>query len=130
MAFAVERLMWSSYGHGFSITLQALREGRKISQQALADITGLSRNQISNLERNDHYGEGLADPRLSTIYKLALGLEVPPASLLPGAARMVEEICALDGEDDWTLLVKPEHIAPFPSDYVNRRRFSGKWAFE
>ena len=79
MTFAVERLMWSSYGHGFSITLQALREGRKISQQALADITGLSRNQISNLERNDHYGEGLADPRLSTIYKLALGLEVPPA---------------------------------------------------
>ncbi len=51
----------------------------------------MHRNQVSNLERNhsnrDPY---IADPQLSTIYRLALALSVPPAWLLPDVDRPVQ----------------------------------------
>ncbi|MEJ4105410.1 helix-turn-helix transcriptional regulator [Corynebacterium accolens] len=42
--------MWSSYGYGFSQQLRRVRERRGVSQQVLADISGVSRSQISNLD--------------------------------------------------------------------------------
>ena len=80
-------LMWSSYGHGFSQQLRRVRKRRGISQQALAEISGVSRSQISNLERNENGVHAMADPQLSTVYKLALALEIPPAVLLPRMSR-------------------------------------------
>ncbi len=57
----------------------------------MANRSGMHRNQVSNLERNhsnrDPY---IADPQLSTIYRLALALSVPPAWLLPDVDRPVQ----------------------------------------
>lgn len=84
--------MWASYGHGFSQILRQVRLRRRLSQTALAEIAGLSRNHICNLEKNDTYRNALADPTLSTVYKLALALEVPPALLLPGAGDSISRV--------------------------------------
>ena len=53
-------------------------------QEALAHEAGLHRNQVSNLERARSNREPfISDPQLSTVYRLAVALNVPPAYLLP-----------------------------------------------
>jgi transcriptional regulator with XRE-family HTH domain len=62
--------------------IQEARRAQKLTQEALADRTdGLSSVQVSRAER------GVADLRLSTIARLADGLEVPAADLLRGVGR-------------------------------------------
>ena len=114
-------LMWSSYGHGFSQQLRRVRKRRGISQQALAEISGVSRSQISNLERNENGVHAMADPQLSTVYKLALALEIPPAVLLPAGGDVVE------GHLTDSAVAAAEDVAPFPQSYVDRRRFAATW---
>ena len=53
---------WPSYGRVFGARLRLLRNIRGITQQRLGEICGLSRNQISNLERNDNNARTPADP--------------------------------------------------------------------
>jgi len=113
--------MWSSYGHGFSQQLRRVRQRRGISQQALAEISGVSRSQISNLERNENGVHAMADPQLSTVYKLALALEIPPAVLLPAGGDVVK------GHLADSAVVVAEDVAPFPRGYVDRRRFAATW---
>jgi XRE family transcriptional regulator, regulator of sulfur utilization len=60
----------------FAANLRAQRERRGLSQEALGFASGLHRTEISLLERAGR------DPRLSTIVRLAYGLEIPPARLL------------------------------------------------
>lgn len=105
---SVHKLVWSRYGYSFSVQLKSLRRARGLSQQALADISGISRNQISNLERNENNRNSMADPCLSTIYRLALALEVEPAMLLPSAQPRDT----------------PQDLMPFPAEYVAERRGS------
>ncbi|WP_293769077.1 helix-turn-helix transcriptional regulator [uncultured Corynebacterium sp.] len=130
MSFSVHRLMWSSYGHGFAHNLRLVRTGRGISQQALAEMAGMSRTQISNLERNENGQRSMADPQLSTVYKLALALEVPPATLLPGVAELVAEICEPRGSaseaGESGAVLSPHHVRPFPKSYVEQRRFAAR----
>lgn len=128
MTFSVHRLMWSSYGHGFSYNLRRLRHGRGLSQQALADIAGLSRNQISNLERNENGARGVTDPQLSTVYRLALALEVPPAALLPAVASTVEEVCSpvCAADANSALISCVADVRPFPNAYIESKRFAAK----
>ncbi|MFC6318443.1 helix-turn-helix domain-containing protein [Corynebacterium gerontici] len=90
---AAERSQWSSYGYVFGQRLLRLRTMRGLSQDRLAELAHVSRNQISNLERNDNNGKSPADPSLSTVYRLARALHVPPAVLLPNAGGQVQEIC-------------------------------------
>ena len=52
---------WPSYGRVFGARLRLLRDIRGITQQRLGEICGLSRNQISNLERNDNNARTPAD---------------------------------------------------------------------
>ena len=119
---SIHRLMWSSYGHGFSQLLRSARHARRLSQQALAEISGVSRSQICNLERNENGPHSMADPQLSTIYKLALALEVPPGLLLPGADALVERHhCS---RSSGQLEDKVADLAPFPRDYFERRRLA------
>lgn len=128
---AHEDALWVDYGLSFANNLRLARRGRKLTQQALADLAGLSRNQVVNLERG-----GTSDPMLSTVYKLALALEVPPATLLPGVARLVGVLSALsedgegaDTEEDVALIVRPEDVRPFPEGYVEQRRIDAGLIF-
>lgn len=74
---------WPSYGHAFGVRLHKLRRLRGLTQDGLAEIANLSRNQISNLERNENSATKSSDPTMSTIYRLARALHVPPAALMP-----------------------------------------------
>jgi transcriptional regulator with XRE-family HTH domain len=56
--------------------MRAIREEREISQMTLHIKTGLDRTFISDLER------GIQCPSLRTIFRVALGLDVTPCTLL------------------------------------------------
>ncbi|MBC3185933.1 helix-turn-helix transcriptional regulator [Corynebacterium sp. zg-331] len=86
-------VQWASYGHALACNLKELRIMRGLSQQDLSDLAGISRNQVSNLERNENTSAKSSDPVLSTVYKLARALQVPPAVLLPGVEHAVDVIC-------------------------------------
>jgi transcriptional regulator with XRE-family HTH domain len=62
----------------FARNLRAARQRRGLSQEALGDLCGLHRTEISLLERAGR------EPRLSTIVRLARALEVRPTKLLDG----------------------------------------------
>ncbi|WP_175935549.1 helix-turn-helix transcriptional regulator [Corynebacterium sp. Marseille-P4321] len=79
---------WASYALGLGERVRTIREMRGLSQTRLAEIAGVSRTLISNLERND-YNSKVADPTLSTCYRIARALQVPPAALLPAAGEDV-----------------------------------------
>lgn len=76
-------LDWATYGFSFGERLKYLRHRRNLSQENLAELCGMHRNQISNLERNASRDGGSSDPHLSTIYRLAQALKVAPTALLP-----------------------------------------------
>ena len=62
----------------FARNLREARQRARISQERLAFTAQLHRTEISLLERGER------EPRLSTIVRLARGLDVSPASLLEG----------------------------------------------
>ncbi|MCF8606796.1 helix-turn-helix domain-containing protein [Gordonia sp. HY442] len=77
-------LKWGTYAYSFGHRLVVIRKARGYSQEVLAERSGLHRNQISNLERGtSNRAPHVADPLLSTVYRLAGALDVPPAYLLP-----------------------------------------------
>lgn len=79
-------LEWETYAFAFGHRLVTLRKARGLSQEQVAERSGLHRNAVSNLERAASNGSsGISDPQLSTIYRLARALEVPPVYLIPGA---------------------------------------------
>jgi len=55
--------------------LRALREENLLTQAQLGEAAGVSRDQVSRIERNE------VDPRFSTIRKLAAALGVDPREL-------------------------------------------------
>lgn len=85
MAGTGDELEWPTYGYSFSRRLRLIRKRRNLSQEELAHRSGLHRNQVSNLERNISGAEGPADPHVSTVYRLARVLDVPPVMLIPDA---------------------------------------------
>lgn len=88
-----EQLHWPSYGHTLGARVREIRKIRGYSQEELADIVEMSRNAISNLERNENSNGNPGDPRLSTVYKISKALDVPPAALLPAVGEKPEFIC-------------------------------------
>ena len=62
----------------FGVKLRRLRDAAELTQMELSNRTGLDMAEISRLER------GLRDPRLTTIVRLAAGLDVDPAELVSG----------------------------------------------
>lgn len=65
-----------------------LREIRGLSQEDLASVTGISRNQVQNIEhsrnntRDSRGRPGPGNPRLETVFRLAAALQVDPAYLV------------------------------------------------
>lgn len=88
---------WPSYGLALGRKLAQLRRLRGLTQDQLATLSDVSRNSISNIERNLNNAGTATDPRLSTLYRLARALDVPPAALLPGGDRLVADICSAEG---------------------------------
>jgi transcriptional regulator with XRE-family HTH domain len=62
----------------FGVKLRQLRHAAELTQMELSNRCGLDMAEISRLER------GLKDPRLTTIVRLAAGLDVDPAELVIG----------------------------------------------
>jgi len=62
---------------------RAQRCERALSQETLAQRTGLHRTSIQLIERDGH------DPRLQTIVLLARALDVKPAALIDAYAQQV-----------------------------------------
>jgi transcriptional regulator with XRE-family HTH domain len=60
----------------FGLRLRELRAQRRISQDTLARRTDVHPTAIGRLERGDR------EPRLTTILRIARGLEVQPGALL------------------------------------------------
>ncbi|WLP91683.1 helix-turn-helix transcriptional regulator [Gordonia sp. NB41Y] len=84
-------LEWDTYGDSFGHRLAYVRGLRGLSQEALAQRCGMHRNQISNLERNTSNRDPfIADPQLSTVYRLAYALEVAPRLLIPDGDVLVK----------------------------------------
>lgn len=88
-----EQLHWPSYGHTLGARVREIRKIRGYTQEELAEIVDMSRNAISNLERNENNNGKPGDPRLSTVYKISQALNVPPAALLPAVGEKPEFIC-------------------------------------
>jgi transcriptional regulator with XRE-family HTH domain len=60
----------------FGVTLKQERIKRRISQEALAELAGLSRNYVSSIER------GVVSPSLRTLEKLAKALGLSLTKLI------------------------------------------------
>jgi XRE family transcriptional regulator, regulator of sulfur utilization len=58
--------------------LRRLRENRLLTQEELGEAAGVSRDQVSRIERDE------VDPRFSTIRKLAKALDVDARELTRG----------------------------------------------
>ena len=56
----------------FGLVLRDLRKERGLSQEALALDAGIQRNYVSLIER------GINQPTITTIFKLAIALQVRP----------------------------------------------------
>nr|WP_212763253.1 helix-turn-helix transcriptional regulator [Gordonia araii] len=85
-------LDWGTYANSFAFRLALVRRQRGLSQEALAHKAGMHRNQVSNLERARSNREPfISDPQLSTVYRLAVALDVPPTYLLPDANGLLPE---------------------------------------
>jgi transcriptional regulator with XRE-family HTH domain len=59
--------------------LRRLREDRLLTQEELAEAAGVSRDQVSRIERDE------VDPRFRTIRKLAGALDADPRELTRGS---------------------------------------------
>lgn len=75
------------------VKVRARREELELTQEALAERTGISRNQIQNIEhsrnnRRDASGRaGRGNARLDTVFRLAAALEVSPTYLIDPERR-------------------------------------------
>ncbi len=60
----------------FSSVLLVMRKEKKLTQAKLAELAELEKNFIGYMER------GLRQPSITTLFKLAKGLGVPPAEIM------------------------------------------------
>ncbi|MGD7002821.1 helix-turn-helix domain-containing protein [Corynebacterium halotolerans] len=122
MARREERRFWISYGRRLGLNVLELRKMRGLTQERLAELAGLTRNVVSNIERNENNSKS-TDPVLSTVYMLARALHVPPAVLLPGGDEYVDDICTA-GEPHIDLVwpAQPEDTMPFDVQHLHEMR--------
>lgn len=122
MARREERRFWISYGRCLGLNVQELRKMRGLTQERLAELAGLTRNVVSNIERNENNSKS-GDPVLSTVYMLARALHVPPAVLLPAGDEYVDDICHAEGAGvDLVWPSQPEDTMPFDAQHLHEVR--------
>lgn len=109
---------WLSHGLRLGRNLRELRRMRGLTQDQLAALTGLTRNTISNIERNLGNSGTAGDPRMSTVYRLARALDIPPAVLLPAGDQKVADICRAEGVGIRLAWPRQDQLEPFRQAYV------------
>jgi len=77
---------------GVGTRLRQLREARKVSMRTLAQMSGLSANALSMIER------GKTSPSVSTLYRLAGALNVPVTDFF-GPETSRKDVVFLKGEE-------------------------------
>ena len=73
--------------------LRRIREERSLSLQQLAEVSGVSKSMLGQIER------GEANPSVGTIWKIANGLRVSFTSLLNENAGTVRIVCRDDAHE-------------------------------
>lgn len=68
----------------FGRTIRRIRRERDLSQHALASVAGLAEKHVSEIERANR------EPKLTTILKLAKGLDVPVGELIAEVAAQLQ----------------------------------------
>ena len=91
--------MIDDYGRAFGRHVRSLRRARGLTQQVLAEASGLSADSIRRLEKGDF------SPSLDTLRKLCEGLALSPATLFTAfevgdAGRFDELAAVLRGASD------------------------------
>lgn len=72
--------------HIVSKNIKMIREIRKLSLDALAQLTGVSKSMLAQIERGD------ASPTITTVWKLANGLKIPFTELVSAPETIVEVV--------------------------------------
>ena len=77
--------------NAFKDNMKLIREQRKLSLDALAKLTGVSKSMLAQIERGD------GNPTIATVWKIASGLKVPFTQLVtkPQKDYMVVEKSAI-----------------------------------
>lgn len=85
-------LEWETYGSALAHRAKLLRKRKKLTQEQLSDLSGVSRNMIQNIERGHATGKPgeATNPTLKTLYSLSYALDVPPAVLIPDLGSKVQ----------------------------------------
>lgn len=84
-------LDWPAYAEEIGRRVAAVREIRKVSQTELANVVGLSRSHLQNIERSRSSGEGsVGNPSIRKLVEIAQALGVPVTLLLPQDVPLAE----------------------------------------
>lgn len=84
-------LAWPAYASEIAWRVSTVRRLRRVSQTELANVAGLSRTQVQNIEQNKTFKRG--DPgntTLRTLFLIAQALGVPPAVFIPEGVPLSE----------------------------------------
>lgn len=77
----------------FGLSLRNVRTTHSLSQEQLAEKSGLHRTYVSQLER------GLKSPSLSTLFRLAAAFGIPPHQLIQRTETVLLESSNETGKD-------------------------------
>ena len=88
-----------------SINLKKIRESRNLSLDRLADLTGVSKSMLRQIEMSK------SSPTIATIWKIANGLKVSFTSLLRSEEL---EVDVVDFKAESPLTAKSKHYRLFP----------------
>ncbi|MCI5679742.1 MAG: XRE family transcriptional regulator [Bacteroidales bacterium] len=98
-----------------SANLKRIRKEKKLSLDAVAEMTGVSKSMLGQIER------GESSPTVATLWKIATGLHISFTALLEGK---VEETKFIPGEDLQALLSDEGRFRLYPFfPYDESRRF-------
>lgn len=92
--------------------LKEIRKNRKLSLDGLAELTGVSKSMLGQIEREE------SNPTLQTLWKIASGLKISLSDLIVAVVPQVEVIKRKDiqpiSEDQGRFKIYP--IAPFDGE--------------
>lgn len=88
-------LDWKTYAVEVAYRVKQLRGDLGLTQEALVERAGISRNQIQNIERGHGTGVNgrVTNMSMEIVYRLAYALKVPPIVLLPDVEKDVVPRC-------------------------------------